>query len=211
MKKKTDKQTPPEEVEAAEEGRAEESATTETTPAAESPEEQRDRLQDQLRRAMADLQNFRKRQFKEMEDARRRALEGLTAELLPVLDNFELALAAHAQHDSPQHVSDAAQVEGAMVEGVRMVRSLLQGVLERHGLAEVPALGKPFDPNVHEAVGMDPQAEVEAGHVSKVMQQGYSMGERIIRPAKVLVAGASQAGGPAEEQEGVQPDDGRDS
>jgi len=196
MKKKTDKHTPDSE-EQRDDGAAERGVDTDPG----STEEQRDRLQDQLKRAMADLQNIRKRHFKEMEDARRRAIEGLTAELLPVLDNFELALAAHEQHDQ----GDARRDAGAMVEGVRMVRSLLQGVLERHGLAEIPAHGERFDPNVHEAVGMDPQADIEAGHVSKVMQHGYTMSERVIRPAKVLVAGTSQSGDQAEEPEDAPP------
>lgn len=198
MKKKTDKHTPdPEEL------GADSGAESGIDSGSASPEEERDRLQDQLRRAMADLQNIRKRHVKEMEDARRRAIEGLAAELLPVLDNFQLALAAHEHHDPSGQRSD----EGAMVEGVRMVRSLLQGVLERHGLAEIPAHGQRFDPNVHEAVGMDPQSELEAGHVSKVMQHGYTLGERVVRPAKVLVAGASQSEAPAEEPEGLPPRD----
>lgn len=178
----------------------EESAAQETaTP--ESPEQQRDRLSDQLKRAMADLQNIRKRHRGEMDDARRRAIEGLTSELLPVLDNFHLALAAHEQQDQGD--------EHAMVEGVRMVRSLLQGVLERHGLAEIPALGVAFDPNVHEAVGMDDVAGVEAGHVARVMQIGYTMGERVIRPTKVIVAGRIQGDAAADEPRGTRrPEDG---
>ncbi|MEM7202526.1 MAG: nucleotide exchange factor GrpE [Planctomycetota bacterium] len=152
---------------------------------------ERDRLADQLRRAMADLHNIRKRQAKEAEETRTRAVEGLAAELLPVLDNFELALAAHAQQD--------AQQEGAtdgLIQGLQMVRSLLQGALERHGLAEIPAAGCAFDPNVHEAVGVDPTAEVAPGHVSKVMQAGYRVGTRVLRPAKVMVAPTGEGSTP---------------
>ena len=75
-----------------------------------------------------------------------------------------------------------------------MVKSLLQSVLERHGLAEIPAQGETFDPTVHEAVGVDTQCGLEPGVISHVVQQGYSMGERVIRPAKVMVAAASQDG-----------------
>jgi molecular chaperone GrpE len=150
---------------------------------------ERDRLQDQLARTMADLHNIRKRHGKELEEARQRAMEGLASELLPVLDNFELALAAHEQHESA--ASNAAET-ASMVEGVRMVRRLLRGTLERHGLTEIPALDRPFDPNVHEAVGIDSQADVAPGHVSLVMQQGYSMGDRLLRAAKVMVAAAPE-------------------
>jgi len=189
MKKKTDKTAEQQPEVTEEEVAREDNATAEQEPeqepaAATPPEEQRDRLADQLKRAMADLQNIRKRHLKEMEDARRRGIEGLTAELLPVLDNFHLALAAHEQQGQGD--------EQAMVEGVKMVRSMLQGVLERHGLAEIPALGVEFDPNVHDAVGMDEAADMEPGHVARVMQIGYTMGDRVIRPSKVIVAGAAE-------------------
>ena len=151
--------------------------------------QERDRLEAQLKRAMADLQNVRKRHLREMEEARQLALEGFAAELLPVLDNFHLALDAHERHES-----GAARTEAhALVEGLEMVRSLLQGALERHGLAEIPALGETFDPNVHEAVGVDTQADIEPGKVSRVMQRGYSLKDKIIRPSKVLVAGEPAA------------------
>jgi molecular chaperone GrpE len=145
---------------------------------------ERDRAVDQLKRALADLQNIRKRHAKELDDMRKRAIEELATKLLPVLDNFHLALATHEQHEAPAGKSDAH----ALVEGLRMVRKLLQDALAQHGLAELPALGQPFDPNIHEAVGVDPEAEVAPGHVSRVMQQGYSLGERVLRPARVFVA-----------------------
>ncbi len=154
---------------------------------------ERDRLDAQLKRAMADLQNIRKRHLKEIADARTRAVEALAGELLPVLDNFDLALAAQErQTDAPQ--GDAS----AMVEGVRMVQSLLRGVLERHGLAEIEALGAAFDPNVHEAVGVDTQSDAEPNTVSAVVQTGYLMGDRLVRPAKVMVAAPPTSAGAPE-------------
>lgn len=145
---------------------------------------ERDRLREQLQRTMADLQNIRRRHLREMEEARHTAIEALAAELLPVLDNFQLALAAHEAGESAAQRSDT----DAMIEGLRMVRSLLQGALERHGLAEIPSLGQPFDPNVHDAVGMEKTAALAPGTVSRVVQQGYTLGSRVIRPAKVMVA-----------------------
>jgi molecular chaperone GrpE len=143
---------------------------------------ERDLLQDQLKRQMADLANIRKRHAKEMDQARARALEGFAAELLPVLDNFYLALEAHDQRQTPP--SPEAH---ALVEGLRLVRSLLEGVLERHGLREIPAHGEQFDPNKHEAVGMHPVDEVKPGHVSKVLQRGYLLGDNVLRASRVLV------------------------
>lgn len=152
--------------------------------------EERDRLDAQLRRAMADLANIRKRHVKELEEARARALEAMAGELLPVLDNFQLALAAHEQHET----GDVRAESHSMVEGLKMVRSLLHGVLERHGLVEIRAAGELFDPNVHEAVGVDTGASVEAGRVSRVMLPGYSFRDRVLRPSKVHVAGELSEG-----------------
>jgi molecular chaperone GrpE len=155
---------------------------------------ERDRAVDQLKRTMADLQNIRKRHSKELDDVRKRAVEELATKLLPVLDNFHLALATHEQHDAAAGRNDAH----AMVEGLRMVRKLLQDALAQHGLAELPALGRPFDPNIHEAIGVDPATSVAPGHVSRVMQQGYALGERVLRPARVYVAGERSRGEPNE-------------
>ena len=174
MKKKTEKQQP----DAAEETSEATERAEAKTEARDSAEQERDRLRDQLQRAMADLQNIRKRHVKEMDDARKRAIEGLATELLPVLDNFHLATEAQEQDTA----SDS------MAEGLSMVRSLLESVLERHGLREIPSMHEVFDPNLHEAVGVDERDDVDSGHVSKVMLRGYTIGERVIRPAKVFVA-----------------------
>ncbi len=150
--------------------------------------EERDALEGQLQRALADTANIRRRQKQEMDDARRRVLEGLTQELLPVLDSFHMAL----------HAYDAQAATGnadptALVEGVRMVRTLLNGALERHGLQEIPAAGQPFDPARHEAVAVEPTAEVAEGHVLRVLQPGYQLGDRVVRHSRVVVAGAAKA------------------
>lgn len=162
---------------------------------------ERDRLEEQLKRTMADLANVRRRHVKEMEEARQHALEGFAAELLPVLDNFHLALDAHEQHESGESRAETR----AMVEGLEMVRTLLQAALERHGLSEIPALGERFDPNVHEAVGVDTEATTEPGRVTRVMQRGYSFKDKVIRPSKVVVAG--EAADDAGSSEGVETDE----
>ena len=143
----------------------------------------------QLLRAVADLANLRKRMHKEVDEARRRAIEAITSELLPVLDNFHLALGARSQAEA-----DAATTQAdAVVDGLRMVKSMLEGVLERHGLSEIPSAGAVFDPNIHEAVGVDTQSDSEPGRVVQVMARGYRLGDRVLRPSRVLVSGEAPA------------------
>lgn len=148
------------------------------------------RAEVQLQRAMADLANLRRRMHKEVDEARRRAIEGLAAELLPVIDNFHLALGAKSQADASQGHIDPA----AIVDGLRMVKSMLEGVLERHGLSEIQSEGAAFDPNVHEAVGVDNSGGAEPGRVVTVMARGYRLGDRVLRPSRVVVSGGVESG-----------------
>jgi molecular chaperone GrpE len=163
--------------------------STQGEPVVESPlheqefarlRDERDNLEQQLQRTLADTANMRRRQKQEMDDSRRRALEGLTQELLPVLDTFSMALSA-----AGTDASDATSI----VEGVRMVRTLLASVLERHGLVEIPAAGRLFDPLRHEAVAVEPDASVPEGQVLRVLQTGYLLGDRVVRHSRVIVAG----------------------
>jgi molecular chaperone GrpE len=145
--------------------------------------DERDQLEVQLQRTLADTANMRRRQKQEMDDSKRRVLEGLTQELLPVLDTFGAALQAH---DAPNGAADPK----ALVEGVRLVRTMLSGALERHGLQEIRAEGLPFDPNLHEAVTVEPTNAVPEGHVVRVLQAGYLLGDRVVRHSRVTVAGS---------------------
>lgn len=163
--------------------------------------EERDQFEQQLQRALADTANMRRRQQQEMADGRRRVIEGLTQELLPVLDSFALALQAYDQ-DAETH-EDVAERGGkhhggrhidALVDGVRMVQTLLTGALERHGLTEIAAEGKPFDPARHEAVAVEPTDAVPENHVVRVLQTGYMLGEHVVRHSKVIVAGPKGGG-----------------
>lgn len=156
--------------------------------------EERDQLEQKLQRAMADTQNMRRRQLKEMEDGRRRVLEGLTQELLPVLDTFALALQAYDGTAADGGAADKAGDTGALVEGVRMVQTLLTGALERHGLQEIPAIGQPFDPARHEALGVEPNGDVPENQILRVVQTGYTLGEHVVRHSKVIVAGPQPEG-----------------
>jgi len=179
-----------------------ESEPTEATPAPDTAltdlREQRDQLEQKLQRAMADTQNILRRQRQELEDGRRRVLEGLTQELLPVLDTFGLALQSYDGEAPDGSAAGEAGDVAALVEGVRMVRTMFSGALERHGLKEIPAAGQPFDPARHEALGKEPNADVPENQVLRVMQTGYMLGDHVVRHSKVIVAGP-QPGGDGEE------------
>ena len=142
--------------------------------------QERDALEQQLQRALADTANIRRRQKQEMDDSRFRVLEGITKELLPVLDTFSLALESHEA---------SGATSGPLVEGVKLVRTLLSGALERHGLQEIPAAGQPFDPARHEAVAVEADPNTPEGHVVRVLQNGYMLGERVVRHSRVVVSG----------------------
>lgn len=142
--------------------------------------DERDQLEQQLQRQLADAANVRRRARQEMDDQKRRVLEGITQELLPALDTFGMALSAFDAGTSDPK---------ALIEGVRMTRMLLTSALERHGLAEIKALGQAFDPLRHEAVATEPAPGVPAGQVVRVLQAGYQLGDRVVRHSRVVVAG----------------------
>ena len=129
-----------------------------------------------LKRLAAEFENYRKRVAREQEAFSARAAERLVKELLPIVDDLERALQAAEEHE-----------EAKLEEGVRLVHRQLAGVLEREGLTEIPTDGK-FDPHVHEALLSQPSDE-EEGNVIEVVQKGYKLGDRVLRPARVVVAG----------------------
>jgi molecular chaperone GrpE len=143
-------------------------------------EAERDEAVDRLKRVAADFDNFRKRAAREREEIVAHANERLVKELLPVLDDLERALVAAAEHE-----------EARLEEGVQLVYRSLAQLLERQGLKEIDADGK-FDPHVHEALLSQP-SERDEGDVIDVVQKGYKLGERVLRPARVVVAAARPA------------------
>ena len=143
-----------------------------------------DTLREMYLRKLADFDNYRKRQEREMEEFRRLANAGLIRECLPVLDNLERALSAPGDE------------AGGVREGVQLVLRQFQDVLARHGLEQIDPLGAPFDPTLHEAIAKRPAAGCEDNAVCEVLQKGYRLGERLLRPALVVVAaGAAGATG----------------
>lgn len=173
--------------ETAEEAAAEETAETETEPE-EKKEETSDNKEEseaekQLAdmnakyvRLMADFQNQKKRFEKEKADIYQFANEDIVKSLLEVIDNFERAL-------------DASQDDGSKFrEGMEMIFKQLMGALEKAGVSEIKALGEEFDPNFHNAVMMEETDEFESNKVSGVMQKGYTLNSKVIRPSMVKVA-----------------------
>ena len=126
-------------------------------------------------RLMADFQNFKRRTEKEKNDIYAFANEKIVSELLNVIDNFERALLHGAAGDS-------------FAEGMNMIFKQLQGVLEKAGVKEIEALGLDFDPNFHNAVMTEDSTEYESGKVTEVLQKGYTLNSKVIRPSMVKVA-----------------------
>ena len=145
-------------------------------------EAERDEHLNDLKRVAADFENYRKRVARDQESLAARAHERLVKELLPVLDDLERALAAAEEHE-----------EAKLEEGVRLVHRELADALEREGLAEIETNGR-FDPHVHEALLSQP-SEAEEGSVLEVVQKGYRLGDRVVRPARVVVAAPQETDG----------------
>jgi molecular chaperone GrpE len=137
---------------------------------------ERDEYLDLAQRVQADFENYRKRAAREQELLVAHAHERLVRELLPVLDDLERALEAAERHEEAQ-----------LVDGVKLVEQSLRRALAREGLAEIEAEGE-FDPHVHEALLTKPGDGADSGTVLEVVQRGYRVGDRVVRPAKVIVA-----------------------
>jgi molecular chaperone GrpE len=140
-----------------------------------APEEPREDESTRYMRLAADFQNYKKRTEKEKSEIYSYANEKFAADLLEVIDNFERAVAQGAP-------------DGKFIEGMRLIMEQLVSVLERNDVEEIAALGEEFDPNLHHAVQMEESSEFGSGRVTNVIQKGYRMKERVLRPAMVVVA-----------------------
>ena len=134
---------------------------------------------DQLLRTAADLENYKKRATRERQEAIKFANEALLEKLIPVLDNFEMALTAASAPNT-----SAASLQS----GIAMIFQQLKTAMSDVGLQEVDATGSTFDPNLHEAISQQETAEVPEGQVVQQLRKGYRLRERLIRPASVVVA-----------------------
>jgi molecular chaperone GrpE len=150
------------------------------SPSLDIPQLQKDLAEanDRVLRTQAELDNFRKRSRREMEEERRYAVIPFARDLLSIVDNLERAL------EAAQSGNDGA----GLLEGVKMVASQLQNVLAQHHCVRIETVGKAFDPNVHQAIAQEPSQEFPAGTVSREAQSGYKLYDRVIRPSQVFVS-----------------------
>jgi len=137
-----------------------------------------DKYKDIALRAVADLDNYRKRMAREKDDAIRYANANFLERLIPILDNFDLGLQA----------AKAGGGQSAILDGMTMVLKQLQDFLASCGVETIEATGEHFDPNVHEAIAQEENAEVEEGVVIRQLRKGYRLKDRLIRPANVVVS-----------------------
>ncbi len=143
-----------------------------------------ERLGDEVLRLRAEMENLRRRSAREVEKAHKYGVERLVNELLPVKDSMELGLAA---------AGPGAEIEKVR-DGLALTLRLMATALEKFGLEEIDPAGEPFDPEFHEAMTMQPSADLAPNSVLEVFQKGYLLSGRLVRPAKVVVARAPQDG-----------------
>jgi molecular chaperone GrpE len=133
---------------------------------------------DRYMRAVADLENFRKRTARDKDELRQFATAGVVEDIIPILDNLALGLAAAKQQTDVK----------AIVDGIGLVLEQFKGTLGRHGLKEINPQGLPFDPNLHDCIAHQPSADIAEEKVSQVVRLGYSLNGRMLRPASVVVS-----------------------
>lgn len=171
-----------EEVESGARGNASASSSSNGSAEVEKLREEIADLRDRSMRTLADFDNFRKRSERERQDLRKYALVEPIREFLTVMDNLDLALSAGGSAED-------------LKRGVEMIHRQMQDLLRRFGVQEVKAVGEAFDPQVHEAVSREESAEVKAPTVAAELRRGYTLHDRLLRPAMVKVAVPQEGGG----------------
>ena len=156
---------------------AESPAEEQALPQESAEERCKAELNEMRLRAAAEMDNFKKRLAREHEEQMRYAAEKVLGDLLPTLDNLDLALRYGSSHEACKD----------MLQGVAMTHKLLLSAVEKHGLKPVGEEGEEFNPSIHEAVGFEDRADFAPNSVARVLQSGYKLGDRLLRPAKVMV------------------------
>lgn len=158
-----------------------EAAEAVRTPSAEAPTDAKiNELQDRLLRSHAEFENFRRRSQRDQDDARKFESLRLVRDLLPGLDGLDRAIRSAEQTGDYQ----------TLLDGIRMVAQQFRDVLKGHAAEPIKAQGEPFDPNLHEALTQIPSADVPPMTVLQVVEMGYRMHDRVVRPARVIVSSA---------------------
>lgn len=147
-------------------------------------EAERADLKDKLLRTLADMENLRRRTQREVADARSYAVTAFARDMLTVADNIHRALDSVPEEAK----ADMNEALRALIEGIELTERDLQKTLERHGVKKLSPQGEKFDPNLHQAMFEVPNPELPNGSVVQVMQEGYVIGERVLRPAMVGVS-----------------------
>jgi len=150
---------------------------------------------DRALRSHAELENFRKRSQRELVDERKYAIVPFAKDLLSVVDNLERAIeAANKQADTLARSANEGKPASTssdithLLDGVKMVASQLESILKQHGAVRIDTVGTPFDPNFHQAISQEPSDEYPAGTITRAFQSGYTLHDRVIRPAQVFVS-----------------------
>jgi molecular chaperone GrpE len=200
----TDTSVPGTEAAGAERPAAETEAAAPADPTAELAREAAD-FKDRLLRSLAEMENLRRRTDKQVDDARVYGIANFARDILGVADNMRRALDAV----TPELRESADTAVKALIEGVELTERELLRVLEKHGVKKLEPLGNKFDPNLHQAMYEVPDPSVPAGTVAQVVQAGYTIGDRVLRPALVAVAkgGPKAAAAPANDNAGGQMSD----
>jgi molecular chaperone GrpE len=139
------------------------------------------RLTDRLLRLQADFDNFRKRTNRERDELQKRAGEAILADLVPILDNLEFGLQQAMKKPGGE----------SFVEGLKLIQLQMMETTRRHGLEPIDALGKEFDPRLHEAIGFSPSPDIPEGKIMAQTRRGYKLGDKLLRAAMVMVSGGS--------------------
>jgi len=158
-----------------------------STPSKTDPTAEIASLKDQLLRVRADFENSRKRLIREKEESLKYANQAILSDFLPLLDHLELGLQAAAS------AKDVASV----ISGLKLIQSQFERFLTDHGVTPIDAVGQPFDPHLHEALGQEPAPEKPEGTVLHQRRRGFKLGDRLLRPASVVTVGPAQPGSPA--------------
>ena len=143
-----------------------------------------EKFRDLALRSEAEMQNLRKRSERDVQNAHKFGVERLVQNLLPVMDSLEKAIETSEQAQTPE--------DDPQLEGLRLCLKLFSEVLEKEGIVVVDPLGTPFDPNLHEALSLIENPDLEPNSVMAVIQKGYQLHERLVRPAMVMVSKAPQ-------------------
>ncbi len=196
------KETEEETAEPEHSGEAEASGEEDAPDPLEEALRESEAYKDRWMRLAAEFDNYKKRRTREFDALVQSASENLIRDLLPVLDSV-----ARAQ----EHRADGEEDSEGFKEGVAMIMEAFPKVLQRRGLSEIEAAGQPFDPNYHEALMQMTSEDHEEGLVMAVVERGYRLGDKVIRPAKVVVSGGSAGEAPETEEEGEKESEARQS